>query len=181
MGIRGELYSSKVLLRSRSYFFNIKENRNGDLYFNIVESKSREGSGFERQSVIVFEEDLQEFLKGFDESLKVFEKTARDKRRQGSSFGKRSDYNGGADAYAGHSGSDGYTRRNGQDGHAGHGNSDTDGGGYRDYGFSKRGEHDEEARAFPSDADDSSLKTENAEMPPTRPEKRGFFSLRKRN
>jgi hypothetical protein len=103
MGIRGELYSSKVLLRSRSYFFNIKENRNGDLYFNIVESKSREGSGFERQSVIVFDEDLQEFLKGFDEALKVFEKTAREKRRQGnvSGFGKRTDHNGDTDVSLG--------------------------------------------------------------------------------
>ncbi|MDR0540342.1 MAG: DUF3276 family protein [Spirochaetaceae bacterium] len=91
MGIRGELFSSKVLLRSRSYFFNIKENRNGDLYFNIVESKNRDGNGFERQSVIVFEEDLQEFLKGFDETLKVFEKETRGRHRQGG-YGKQPSY-----------------------------------------------------------------------------------------
>jgi hypothetical protein len=80
MGIRGELFSKKVLLQNRSYFFNVKENRKGDLYLNIVESKNSE-SGFERQSVILFAEDLQEFLRGFDESLRVLEKAVHEKRR----------------------------------------------------------------------------------------------------
>jgi hypothetical protein len=81
MGVRGEIFSTRVALPNRTYFFNVKENRNGDIYLNIVESKNRETGGFDRQSVIVFDEDLQEFLKGFDESLKVLEKTVREKRR----------------------------------------------------------------------------------------------------
>ena len=81
MGVRGELFSTKVSLQNRTYFFNVKENRLGDLYLNIVESKNREEGGFERQSVILFAEDLQEFLLGFDESLQVLEKAVRDKRR----------------------------------------------------------------------------------------------------
>ena len=81
MGVRGELFSTKVSLQNRTYFFNVKENRLGDLYLNIVESKNRDEGGFERQSVILFAEDLQEFLKGFDESLRVLEKAAREKRR----------------------------------------------------------------------------------------------------
>ena len=85
MGVRGELFSTKVGLQNRTYFFNVKENRLGDLYLNIVESKNRDEGGFERQSVILFAEDLQEFLKGFDESLRVLEKAYREKRR-----GKRS-------------------------------------------------------------------------------------------
>jgi hypothetical protein len=80
MGVRGEIFSSKVMLQNRTYFFNVKENRMGDLYLNIVESKNRDNGGFERQSVILFADDLQEFLKGFDESLKVLEKAVRDKR-----------------------------------------------------------------------------------------------------
>ncbi|MDR2596437.1 MAG: DUF3276 family protein [Treponema sp.] len=80
MGVRGEIFSNKVILPNRTYFFNVKENRMGDLYLNIVESKNRDNGGFERQSVILFADDLQEFLKGFDESLKVLEKTVRDKR-----------------------------------------------------------------------------------------------------
>jgi hypothetical protein len=81
MGIRGELFSTKVILQNRTYFFNVKENRLGDLYLNIVESKNREEGGFERQSVILFAEDLQEFLQGFDDALRVLEKSVREKRR----------------------------------------------------------------------------------------------------
>jgi hypothetical protein len=80
MGVRGEIFSNKVILPNRTYFFNVKENRMGDLYLNIVESKNRDNGGFERQSVILFADDLQEFLKGFDESLKVLEKNVRDKK-----------------------------------------------------------------------------------------------------
>lgn len=52
----------------------------GDLYLNIVESKNKETGGFDRQSVILFADDLPEFLKGFEESLKVLEKSVRDKK-----------------------------------------------------------------------------------------------------
>lgn len=84
MGIRGELFSTKVFLKTRTYFFNVKENRLGDLYLNVVESKNRDIGGFERQSVVLFAEDLQEFLRGFDEALKVMEKASREKRRNAS-------------------------------------------------------------------------------------------------
>jgi hypothetical protein len=81
MGIRGEIFSTKVLLQNRTYFFNVKENRMGDLYLNIVESKNRDTGGFDRQSVILFAEDLQEFLKGFDDSLRVVEKAIREQKK----------------------------------------------------------------------------------------------------
>ncbi|MDR2019830.1 MAG: DUF3276 family protein [Treponema sp.] len=81
MGIRGELFSTRVILQNRTYFFNVKENRLGDLYLNIVESKNKETGGFERQSVVLFAEDLQDFLKGFDEALRIMEKAAREQRR----------------------------------------------------------------------------------------------------
>ena len=81
MGVRGEIFSTKVMLQNRTYFFNVKENRLGDIYLNIVESKNRDEGGFDRQSVILFAEDLQQFLQGFDESLRVLEKAAREKRR----------------------------------------------------------------------------------------------------
>ncbi|GHV79537.1 hypothetical protein AGMMS49944_13280 [Spirochaetia bacterium] len=81
MGIRGEIYSTTVGLQNRTYFFNVKENRMGDLYLNIVESKNKETGGFDRQSVILFADDLPEFLKGFDDSLRVLEKAVKEKRR----------------------------------------------------------------------------------------------------
>lgn len=84
MGIRGEIFSTKLLLENRSYFFNVKENRLGDLYLNVVESKNRDSGGFERQSVIVFSADLPAFLGEFDKALKVLEKSVREQKRSGS-------------------------------------------------------------------------------------------------
>ena len=55
----------------------------GDFYLNIVESKNKESGGFDRQSVIVFADDLPAFLAEFDKSLKVMEKAVRDKKRGG--------------------------------------------------------------------------------------------------
>jgi len=92
MGLRGELFSTRILLQNRTYFFNVKENRMGDLYLNIVESKNRDDGGFDRQSVILFADDLQEFLKGFDDSLRVLEKEIRERRR--SSRAARGDVRG---------------------------------------------------------------------------------------
>jgi hypothetical protein len=83
MGLRGELFSTRVILPNRTYFFNVKENRMGDLYLNIVESKNRDDGGFDRQSVILFADDLQEFLKGFDDSLRILEKEVRERKKQG--------------------------------------------------------------------------------------------------
>jgi len=64
LGIRGEVYSSKVSTAGkRTYFFNIKENRTGDLFLNIVESKKQEDSEiFERHSIIVFDDDMDLFV-----------------------------------------------------------------------------------------------------------------------
>jgi hypothetical protein len=81
MGVRGEIFSTVVQLQNRTYFFNVKENRMGDLYLNIVESKNKDAGGFERQSIVLFNDDLQEFLKGFDDSLKVMEKAGKEKKK----------------------------------------------------------------------------------------------------
>ena len=69
MGIRGEVFSSKASTEKRTYFFNVKENRHGDLFLNIVESKKQEGSGFERHSVIVFGEDLEMFMEEMNNAV----------------------------------------------------------------------------------------------------------------
>lgn len=69
MGIRGELYSTRVGCEGRTYFFNVKENRMGDMFLTVVESKPNESEGFERRSVVVFREDLPNFLKAFQGAL----------------------------------------------------------------------------------------------------------------
>ena len=69
MGVRGEVFSSRAVSGKRTYFFNVKENRHGDLFLNIVESKKHTENGFERHSLIVFQEDLESFLEGFDKAI----------------------------------------------------------------------------------------------------------------
>ena len=70
MGLRGEIFSSKASSGRRTYFFNVKENRNGDVFLNMVESKKNGESEFERHSLIVFKEDLDNFLEGFDKAIR---------------------------------------------------------------------------------------------------------------
>lgn len=61
MGIRGELFSTRFASQNRTYFFNVKENRKGDMFLNIVESKKQTEESFERHSVIIFDEDMDQF------------------------------------------------------------------------------------------------------------------------
>ena len=69
MGLRGEIFSSKATSGKRTYFFNVKENRHGDVFLNIVESKKNGESDFERFSLLVFEEDIEGFLEGFNKAI----------------------------------------------------------------------------------------------------------------
>jgi hypothetical protein len=69
MGIRGELFSSRVGCEGRTYFFNVKENRMGDMFLTVVESKPSETEGFERRSVVIFREDLPDFVKALQGAL----------------------------------------------------------------------------------------------------------------
>ena len=54
----------------RTYFFNVKETRTGDVFLNIVESSKIGEDRFERRSVIVFKEDLAPFLDAFQSAVK---------------------------------------------------------------------------------------------------------------
>lgn len=75
MGKRGELFTEKLFSEndSKTYFFNVKENRFGDYFLNIVESSKNDNGRFDRYSVIVFEEDLDIFVTEFDKAVKVTE------------------------------------------------------------------------------------------------------------
>lgn len=65
MGLRGEIFTSRYNTERRTYFFNVKQNRNGDLFLNIVESVKEGFNQFDRHSVIVYEEDLERFYQEF--------------------------------------------------------------------------------------------------------------------
>jgi hypothetical protein len=70
VGQRGEVYSTRLVKNDRTYFFNVKENIYGDMFLNMVESKGTpESERFIRQSIIVYQEDLGEFVKELQKSL----------------------------------------------------------------------------------------------------------------
>ncbi len=81
MGIRGELYTTEVVLDKRSYFFNVKENRTGDVFLQIVESKKGDGADFDRHQIAVFAEDMQKVLGGLDNALKFIEKETKNRKK----------------------------------------------------------------------------------------------------
>ncbi|MFA5513956.1 MAG: DUF3276 family protein [Sphaerochaetaceae bacterium] len=72
MGVRGEVFSTTLMTKERTYFFNVKENVYGDLFLNIVESKESMRGGTEkflRQSILIYQEDLGDFVKEFQKTL----------------------------------------------------------------------------------------------------------------
>ena len=74
MGVRGELFTTEVYLENRSYFFNLKENRTGEVFLQVVESKNRDGADVDRHQIAIFAEDMQKFLQGMEKSLAFMEK-----------------------------------------------------------------------------------------------------------
>lgn len=81
MGIRGELYTTQTTLANRAYFFNVKENRTGDVFLQVVESKNRDGADFDRHQIAIFEEDMQKFLSGLDDALRFIQKNRKEQDR----------------------------------------------------------------------------------------------------
>ena len=87
MGERGEVFSTKLVKDDRTYFFN-KENIYGDLFLNIVESRPTDTEGrYLRQSIIVYQEDMGEFIKEFQKSIDYIKMHGTRKER--SSFSMR--------------------------------------------------------------------------------------------
>ena len=81
MGARGELFTTQIFLDNRSYFFNVKENRTGDVFLQIVESKNRDGVEADRHQIAIFAEDMQKFLQGMDKSLEFIEKDRKARQK----------------------------------------------------------------------------------------------------
>ncbi len=76
MGHRGEIFTRKIFVKDgeKTYFFNIKENRYGNKFLNLVESSKREGGPFKRNSIMVYREDLPSFMEGFSEACEHLNK-----------------------------------------------------------------------------------------------------------
>jgi DNA-directed RNA polymerase specialized sigma24 family protein len=63
---RKELLSEKVVAGSRTYFFDVKESKDGTRYLVISELRQA-GADYERHRVMIFEENAAAFLAGLDE------------------------------------------------------------------------------------------------------------------
>lgn len=70
MGQRGEVFSTRIFVNEgrKTFFFNVKENRYHDIYLNIAESRKTD-RGFRRSSIVVFQEDIDPFLRVLDTAL----------------------------------------------------------------------------------------------------------------
>lgn len=82
MGIRGELFTTQIPVENRTYFFNVKENRLGDVFLQIVESKNTDGAGFDRHAIVVFQDEMQTFLQGLNASLEFIEKKRKEQLKE---------------------------------------------------------------------------------------------------
>lgn len=67
----GEIYTDKLTKGNRTYFFDIKKSEKGDLYLKVSESKKTE-SGYEHHRLMVFDEDLKDFVEALKKSLTKF-------------------------------------------------------------------------------------------------------------
>ena len=83
MAIRGEIFSSQVQTEKRTYFFIAKENRMGSHVLNSVEITKKPDGTFDRHSIMVYEEDIENFMKELNRAFKVFRK-----QKPGNSFGE---------------------------------------------------------------------------------------------
>ncbi|MDR0567296.1 MAG: PUR family DNA/RNA-binding protein [Prevotellaceae bacterium] len=69
----GELFTTPVKAGKRTYFFDVKATRDGELYLTITESKKRfdrEGKfSYEKHKIFLYQEDFDKFLSGMHEAL----------------------------------------------------------------------------------------------------------------
>ena len=66
---RGEIFSTNLKTKKRTYFFNVHENFNKSLSLSIVESENNDQGSYNRQSILVYDESLDEFLVEFQKSI----------------------------------------------------------------------------------------------------------------
>lgn len=68
---KNELHTDKITKGNRTYYFDIKKSEKDDLYLTISENKKSD-NGSEHHRVMIFEEDLKDFVDTFRNSLVKF-------------------------------------------------------------------------------------------------------------
>ncbi len=68
-----EIYSNSIRAGKRTYFFDVRKTRNGELFLTITESKKifkDEGNfHFEKHKIFLYKEDFEKFSDGLSEAL----------------------------------------------------------------------------------------------------------------
>jgi hypothetical protein len=75
---REEVFSKAVKAGKRTYFFDVKETKNGERYVNITESKRMfdEATGrfsYDKHKVFLYKEDFEKFAKGLQDAIRFVE------------------------------------------------------------------------------------------------------------
>jgi hypothetical protein len=60
---KAPLFSERVALGTRNYFFDVREAENGNKFLSINETR-KVGEDFKRSSIMIFEDDLLKFNRG---------------------------------------------------------------------------------------------------------------------
>lgn len=67
------VYSNSVRAGRRTYFFDVKKTRGGELFLTITESKKMMNHAghfqFERHKIFLYKEDFEKFQNGLQEAL----------------------------------------------------------------------------------------------------------------
>lgn len=72
-----EIFSEKVVTSRRTYYFDVKETREGSKYL-VIGELTQVGSELERHRVMVFEESLDSFMDGLDKAVEFILNSVRE-------------------------------------------------------------------------------------------------------
>jgi len=72
-----EIFSEKVVTSRRTYYFDVKETREGAKYL-VIGELTQVGSELERHRVMVFEESLDLFMDGLDKAVEFILENVRE-------------------------------------------------------------------------------------------------------
>jgi DNA-directed RNA polymerase specialized sigma24 family protein len=71
-----ELFSEKIAAGSRTYFFDVKESREGVKYLVISESRKKGKEDYKHKRVMIFQEHIPAFAKGLKKALKFAKRSS---------------------------------------------------------------------------------------------------------
>ena len=63
-----EIFSDKVVTSRRTYYFDVKETKDGTKYL-VIGELTQVGAELERHRIMVFEESLDSFMEGLDNAV----------------------------------------------------------------------------------------------------------------